>query len=139
MAADFDYPYHTVSDEYPESSSVIRFGNGYSFASKPKGPDQLLFHLQMLGFAWWTRQGSTDIDRTVLAQVNAAHLQDFYEARRMYTPFTYQHPTRGLVTVRFAKPVPPFKSIKDAVIERSDIMRRGHTIEPFQIDLISLP
>lgn len=137
--ADFDYPYHTISDEYPESSSVIRFGNGYSFASKPKGPDQMLFHLNMIGFAWWVYSGATEIDRTVLPQINAAHLQDFYEARRMYTPFSYQHPTRGVVTVRFARPLPAFKSVRDAVIDRPDVNRRGHVIEPFQIDLILLP
>lgn len=135
----FDYPFHTIGDEYPESSTVVRFGRGYSFASQPKGPDQILFHLNLTGFCWWTEFVTGNIDRTIFPQLNAGHIQDFYESHRLYEPFAYQHPTRGLSTVRFAKPLPSFKSIKDAVIERLDYGIRGHSVEPFQIDLILLP
>lgn len=134
----FDYPYHTISDEYPESSTIVRFGRGYSFASKPKGPDQIMFHLKMQGFAWWADPFG-NIDRQVFSQQNAGHIQDFYEYHRMYEPFSYKHPTRGWVTVRFQKPLPAFTSIAKAVIEAADYGMRGHCVESFQVDLILLP
>lgn len=134
----FGYHFHTVGDEYPESSQVIKFGNGYSFASKPRGPDQLIFHLEINGLCWWMNVLNM-IDRTILPDTNAAHLQDFYETHRLYEPFEYVHPSRGLVIVRFAKPIPVFRNIKEAVVERSDLGRRGHAIEPVQIDLVLQP
>lgn len=134
----FRYRYHTVGDEYPESSTIVRFGRGYSFASKPKGPDQIIFHLEVNGLCWWV-DDLLNVDRTVMPHVNAGHLQDFYEAHRLYEPFEYEHPTRGVVTVRFSKPLPAFKSIKEAIVERPDIGRRGHSVEPVQIDLILQP
>jgi hypothetical protein len=134
----FGYRYHTVGDEYPESSQVIKFGKGYSFASKPRGPDQIIFHLEVQGLCWWTNVLNV-IDRTTFPNTNAAHLQDFYEFHRLYEPFEYVHPSRGLVTVRFSKPLPAFRGIKAAIVERPDLGRRGHAIEPVQIDLVLLP
>lgn len=134
----FDFPFHTIGDEYPESSTKVRFGRGYEFASKPKGPDQLIFHLTVSPLFWWLDQ-TLNIDRSSNARGNAGALQDFYEAHLMYEPFLYQHPTRGLLTVRFHKPLPPFKSIKEAVSEDPDKGLRGHQIEPVNIDFILQP
>lgn len=134
----FYFPYHTIGDEYPESSSIVRFGNGYMYASKPTGPDQLIFHLTITPLFWWmTQQG--EIDWTANAWGNAGVLQKFYEAHRLYEPFQYNHPTRGLCTVRFSKPLLPFRSIKEAVTEDGEKELRGHQIEPVAVDLILLP
>lgn len=134
----FDFPFHTVGDEYPESSTIVRFGKGYSFASKPKGPDQIVFHLTINPLYWWI-DDLGNINRTVNGKGNAATLQDFYEAHGQYQPFLYQHPTRGLVTVRFHKPLPPYRSIKEAVTEDTVLGLRGHQIEPVAVDLILQP
>ena len=133
----FDFPYHKVTDEYPESSIVLRFGRGYQFASKPRGPDQLIFHLEFPVMYWYFN--GTTIDRTVKPQLNFAFLQDFYESVRMYDTFTYTHPSRGVQTVRFQKPLPPVKGITNAVIYEPTISRTRHAIDAFNIDLIQQP
>lgn len=134
----FDFPYHTVGDEYPESSTLVRFGSGYQFASKPKGPDQIIFHLAITGLFWWIdRDGNIDWASNPLG--NAGLLQKFYEGHRMYAPFLYNHPTRGIVTVRFHKPLPPFRSMKDAVSVDDERGLRGHQIETVNVDLILQP
>jgi len=136
MSQTFSYPFYTIGDQYPESSTNVRFGRGYSFASKPDGPDQLIFQLDMQGFAWWVNSARV-INRTINPEINAGHIQDFYEFHRMFQPFFFNHPTRGQVTVRFNKPLPRFKSIPEAVIVQNGF--RGHRIESFPIELILLP
>lgn len=134
-----DFPYHSVGDEYPESSTLIRFGGGYSFATKPKGPDQITFHLNFEAMFWWINIINRSIDRTFNSQINCASLQDFYEYHRMYELFTYNHPSRGQTAVRFAKPLPPFKSMPDKITYNRLANRAGHQIEPFTVDLIMQP
>lgn len=107
----FDFPFHTVSDEYPTSSTVIQFGGGYQFATKPNGPDQLTFKLAFEAM-WFFERSPGVVDRDREPQINMALMQDFYEAHRLYEKFYYPHPTRGLVVVRFAKPLQIPKGVK---------------------------
>lgn len=100
----FDFPFHLVEDQYPESSTTIQFGGGYQFATKPKGPDQITFKLTFKGM-WFFERSPGVVDRDRDPQINMALMQDFYEAHRLYEPFYYPHPRRGLVTVRFSKPL----------------------------------
>lgn len=134
----FDFPYHRVTDEYPESSMILRFGRGYAFASKPRGPDQLVFHLEFPAMYWFTQADGT-IDRTIKGQLNFAKLQDFYEYHRMYEPFTYVHGSRGSLTCRFSKPIPPVKGINEAVMWEPTLSRNRHAVDPFSVDLILQP
>ena len=115
----FDFPFHTVSDEYPVSSTTIKLGGGYQFASKPRGPDQILFKLSFK--AMWFG--------TLNAQIDMQAMIDFYEAHRLYEPFEYEHPTRGLVVVRFSKPLVVPKGIEGG----------GGQTEPVSIELILQP
>ncbi|MBN7759785.1 hypothetical protein JYP52_01435 [Nitratireductor aquibiodomus] len=100
----FDFPYHMVEDKYPASSTTLKFGGGYQFATKPRGPDQIEFQLNFKAM-WFYERAPHVVDRRKNPQINMQCLIDFYEAHRLYEPFYYPHPRRGLVTVRFAKPL----------------------------------
>lgn len=131
----FDFPYYILSDEYPESSKTVSFGGGYTFASAPRGPDQLIFNLDFQAlFHWYTTAGV--VSRTIQPSLNAFRLQDFYEVHRQYEPFTFVHPTRGSQTVRFHKPLPKFIPTKEQVIVDKVTGARGHQIAPITIQLI---
>lgn len=134
----FDFPYHVPTDEYPQSGYNVSFGRGYSFASAPRGPDQLIFHLQFEGMFFWYNTSNV-LDAAVRPELNVRRLQMFYEARRMYETFDYQHPIRGLVAVRFNKPMPQLKPMKHMVILDQASGARGHQVESFQIDLVMQP
>jgi len=107
----FDFPYHRVQDTYPTSSTVVQFGGGYQFATKPRGPDQIIFKLHYKAM-WFYERGPGAVDRMINPKINMQRLIDFYEAHRLYEPFLYPHPTRGLVTVRFSKPLDVPKGIE---------------------------
>lgn len=124
----FDFPFHTVEDEYPASSTTMKFGGGYQFASKPTGPDQITFKLNFK--AMWFYEGPPGtVDATSNPKINMQKLIEFYEAHRLYEPFEYPHPRRGTLTVRFAKP-----------LKVPDYVEKGRgQLQPFSVDLILLP
>lgn len=100
----FNFPYHTISVEYPESSKTMKFGRGYEFASKPDGPDQVKYTLHFFeGMSYFVTNGQPD--RTVNPTRNILTLEDFYKEHRMYEKFIYPHPAEGNVIVRFASPL----------------------------------
>lgn len=101
----FDFPFHTIQDEYPEDSISVRFGRGYSFASKPKGPSQIVTRLSFAGMFTIVSQETGLIDRTVAPHYNFEALLAFYEAHGTYEPFLYNHARRGLTEWRFNKPI----------------------------------
>lgn len=124
----FDFPLHVVEDQYPESSATVRFGGGYQFASKPRGPDQITFKLSFDAM-WFYESSPGVVDATVNPKINMQVLIDFYEAHRLYQPFIYPHPTRGNVVVRFAKPLAVPKGVK----------KGNGVLEAFQVELIQQP
>jgi hypothetical protein len=125
----FNFPYHVCSDEYPESSTRVRFGQGYEFASRPSGPEQRVFILNFP--AMWFYESTTPgvLDTVTNAERNAGTLQQFYETMQLWQTFDYPHPTRGVVPVRFQKPLPPLKGVP---------LGNGKT-EPFEVRLIEEP
>lgn len=135
----FDFPYHVPMDEYPQSGFNVQFGRGYAFASAPRGPDQLIFHLSFEAMFFWYAADGVTLDAAVQPALNARRLQVFYETHRMYEVFTYQHPIRGLVNVRFNKPMPQLKPVKEKVMLDPVSGARGHQVEGFQIDLVLQP
>lgn len=121
--ATFPFPYFSVGDEYPESSTKVRFGRGYSFTSAPKGPDQIMFILSFEGM-WFFVDEAGDVDETIEADRNMKALIDWYELYRCHAPFDFEHPLHGLVSVKFDKPL-AWKLVKNG---------RG-LVEPFEIRL----
>jgi hypothetical protein len=138
----FFFPFHKVQDEYPKNSVTTQFGNGYSFASAPIGPPQIMFHLDFPTMFWFTaRSPDGPINRTfspsITPGLNLAALVDFYEAHQLYNTFMYPHPTRGNVITRFSKPLITPKNLPQVLNFYEGYW--GHMVEPFQIDLILQP
>lgn len=100
----FDFPFHSIEVEYPESSKKITFGGGYEFASRPRGPDQVIYKLHFEAMSFFTN-GAGVADRLINPQINILTLEDFYKAHRMYEKFIYPHPAEGNLTVRFKSPL----------------------------------
>lgn len=123
----FNFPYHTIEVKYPESSVKVAFGGGYEFASKPKAPDQVEYTLSFPAmFFFETVPGVEDV--TPHPAVNMTVLENFYNAHKMYEKFTYPHPTKGNIQVRFGDPL-SYKIVSNG---------KGR-VEPFSIKLISQP
>lgn len=102
----FNFPYHRVSTDYPESSTRIQFGKGWEFASAPDAPDQRIFKLSFRGFKYYVNPSTGEIDTTTNANVNnLAALEAFYQAHRQHGKFIYPHPVYGNVVVRFRTPL----------------------------------
>lgn len=102
----FDFPYHSVTERYPESSTRVQFGGGYTFVSKPVAPDQRIFSLNFPALIYYTNPNGS-ADRSINPKVNLWKLRDFYQAHRLYEMFVYELPADdgNRVTVRFNKPL----------------------------------
>lgn len=131
----FEFPFHTLEVEYPESSAKVRYGRGYEFASRPRGPDQITYKLHFRGMWFFTELdgfpplgATTRLDYHKHPQINMALLEKFYQEHRLYEPFWYPHPSEGLIRVRFKEPL-KYKVAEDG---------RG-MVEEFTITLISQP
>ncbi len=138
MTATFDFPYHTPSDVYPESSSGIKFGRGYTFASEPNGPDQMIFRLHFEAMFTWISAAGTPTN-AVKPQLSTICLQEFYESVRMSIPFNYVHWRRGTTLCRFNKPLPPFPPVKNKTSYDIASKARGHQVEAFDQELMMMP
>lgn len=123
----FTFMKHTLEVQYPESSAKVKFGRGYTFVSKPRGADQILFILHFKAMWFWFTNPTT-YDKTKNPTINMAVLEDFYNAHKLYEPFIYPHQTLGNVTVRFDQP------LKYKLVEGGN-----GQVEPFQLTLITQP
>lgn len=100
----FNFPYHKVSTEYPESSFRAQLGNSYQFTAPPTAPDQRIFILKFNMLKWFTVAGG-GLNRTAWPEINLALLDDFYNAHKLHATFTYKHPIYGDLNCRFNKPL----------------------------------
>lgn len=131
----FDFPMHVLEVEYPESSAKVKFGRGYEFASRPRGPDQLIYTLHFKGMWFFVDSAGypalgapTILDLHKNPQINMARLEKFYQEHRLFEPFWYPHPSLGNVVVRFNEPL------------KYKVEENGHgKVEAFSIKLITQP
>lgn len=100
----FDFPFHTFSTKYPDPSNRVQLGRSYMYTPRPDGPDARLFTLNFKTMCFYENADGT-IDKTTNPQMNAGVLEDFYNAHQLWSPFTYNHPTLGPITVKFNKPL----------------------------------
>lgn len=123
----FDFPYHVLSVEYPQSSVKLNFGQGYEFASKPKGPDQLdlILDFQLMMFY---EDIPGEIDLTTNPRINMGLLEKFYQEKRLFQKFIYPHQFWGDVVVRF----------KDPLKYKVKLGGMG-SVEPFSVRLTTQP
>lgn len=99
----FDWPNFTWTTKYPESSAKVKFGRGYEFASKPKGPDQVTYVLRFRAMKAF--EGADGLlDPVPMPEINVGRLEAFYNVHRLYEKFILPLPGKGDLVVRFAKP-----------------------------------
>lgn len=123
----FSFLKHVPEIVYPESSARVKFGRGYQFASRPRGPDQINYVLHFTAMFFWESAPGV-FDTSINPTINMAKLIEFYEEHRLYEPFIYPLAGFGDKTVRFDEPL-KFKMKENG---------RGQT-DPFQIKLILQP
>jgi len=100
----YDFPYCTVTVEYPESSLRVQFGNSWTFVAPPTAPDQRIFTLKYPTMYYYVDSGGA-IDYTKNPKMNFGVLEQFYQTHRLYKKFDYVHPVYGLIVVRFHQPL----------------------------------
>lgn len=101
---DFDFPYHTVETENPESGFRGQFGNSYVFTSAPTAPDQRLFTLNFPMMKYFVDETGRVTD-LVNPQLNMYALIKFYQNYKMHKSFVYNHVVHGNLLVKFYKPL----------------------------------
>lgn len=122
--ATFDFPFHTLAEEFPDSGYGLKFGKSYEFRAAPDAPDQITYTLSMTGMRYYTNENGT-FNRTINPQTNILTLWDFYVTHKMHLPFVYPHPVDGNLNVRFKAP-----------LKRPTAIRGGKGIIPdFEIQL----
>lgn len=103
MAA-FNFPYHRVATDYPESGFQINLGNSYTYAVGATSPDQRLFTLTFPTMAWFL-DGGGNIDAAINPEYNLKALENHYNAHKRHITFTYDHPVYGVLNVRYRDPL----------------------------------
>lgn len=117
----FDFPYHTVETEYPDSGTQVQMGKSYTFTAPPSAPDQRKFTLNFEAMAYFLTGGTIDAFKE--PEINLARLENFYNLHKMHATFSYVHPVYGIVPCRFAKPLKIPKGTKggNGVVENIEL------------------
>lgn len=100
----FNFPYHTLSIEYPTNSAVVQFGGSYDFASRPAAPPQRTFKLVFPTMFWYITAGGA-IDIVTNPTNNVGTLDSFYKEHELWKTFTYNSMEYGSFSVRFKTPL----------------------------------
>lgn len=123
----FDFPLFTWTVRYPESSAKVKFGRGYEFTSKPKGPDQVTYILHFAAMMFFVNSAG-NVSTTTLPKINIAKLEAFYNVHKTYEKFILPLPGKGNLTVRFNKPL------------EYKVKENGNgLVEPFQLEVLTQP
>lgn len=125
----FDFPYHRVATRWPQNSTSIALGGGYTFTSRANGPPQRSFSLEFEGMTWFINPTTGFPDATITPQRNLMALNNFYAAQQLSDPFYYDHPIYGRMVVKFLKPLE---------IPKVEIGGTG-LVRGLQIELIEIP
>lgn len=130
MALDtFDFPYHLVETQNPESGTRIQLGGSYVFSSPPESPPQRTFVLSFPMMKFFLNPGTGLLDATIEPKYNMLALIQFYQAHLLHESFLYQHPVHGVVEVKFGKPLIEPKGKPGGI---------GAT-EAFEVEFIEIP
>lgn len=126
--ATFDFPYHQVETEYPETGTRVKLGGSYTFTAAPDAPGQRIFTLKFETMCYRVTAGGV-IDATTQPQLNAAALEAFYKAHELWKTFDYVHPIYGTLKCKFNKPLK---------IPKGKVRGNGW-LEAFDLELIEQP
>lgn len=125
----FDFPFHKVRNDYPDSGARIQMGKSWVYTVQPESPDQRIFTLEFKGMRYFMNFATGAVDTTFKPQHNMALLELFYQAHKTWDTFTYVHPIWGAMNVRFSLPLKTPKGIEDG----------GGMVESFEITFIEVP
>lgn len=100
----FDFPYHTVETENPESGFRAQFGGAYTFTSPPTDPDQRLFTLHFPTMKYFLDENG-QLDETIRPEINMYRLIKFYQQHKLHASFLYSHPVHGMLECKFQDPL----------------------------------
>lgn len=123
----FDFPYHKVRTEYPDSTTRIQMGKSWMFPIAPESPDQRLFILTFKGMKYFTVDGV--ISEVVNPQRNMATLDKFYRNVLMWDEFNYVHNVYGPLVCRFNQPLKIPEGIEDG----------DGQVDQFEVTLLEVP
>jgi hypothetical protein len=113
VAGTFDFaPNSHVAEEIPPEEAAATSMNGWEFTAKPSTPYRRKFKLTISGMRW--RMGGAGLDVTTDPTMNAGRLLQFYQARRKWDTFTYNHEYLGTITCRFSEPLAIPKAIPNS-------------------------
>lgn len=104
MTDTFDFPFHKLEEQFPDSGFSVKFGKSYSFNAAPDAPEQITYVLSMTGMRYYTNVDNT-LNRTINPKTNILTLRDFYTTHLRYASFFYPHPVEGNKLVRFKDPL----------------------------------
>jgi hypothetical protein len=145
---EFVFPQHLIQDEYP-AGATVRFGRGYTFASKPNGPDEVIFHLTFHNGLFFIKNTTAPYapNDTHVHDLNILILHRFYASVLQYGMFTYNHPYRGKVTCRFNKPLlmPKVRTDTPGAVagfytgDPKNPIVAGYQTEAFDLEFILIP
>lgn len=124
----FNFPYHTVSVENPETGVRIQLGNSYVFTTPPTDPDMRKLTLSFEGMQYYFNDSGV-LDDTINVETNMYAMIKFYQRNKLYKSFHYTHPVHGLMAVKFNKP-----------LKEEDVIKGSHGIvKDFSIELVEIP
>lgn len=100
----FDWPYHTITINYPQRGSQVKLGGNWTYATKPNAP--MMRNIQ-LNFAMlqWFRNEAGQLSSLVEPELNLMRLEEFYLEHELYKDFIYPHELYGNLIVRFSQPI----------------------------------
>lgn len=124
----FDFPYHTVETENPESGFRGQFGGSYVFSAPPSDPDQRTFTLHFPTMKFF-EDGVGGLTTTVYPQYNMYKLIQFYQTHKLHTSFLYNHPVHGTLVCKF----------RDPLKEPEGIPGGSGAVKEFTVRLIEIP
>lgn len=126
--AQFNFPYHTVETENPDSSVNVQFGNSYVFTTPPNAPDQRIFTLHFKAMKYFLN-GAGQLDENVYPDINMFRLTKFYQEHKTWKAFEYIHPVHGPLSVRFHRPL----------AEPEGVQGGNGVVKEFEVTLIEIP
>lgn len=107
--ATFDFPWHKVAEDNPDSGVGVQFGNSYEFRAGPTAPLQRTFTITMQGMRVYTQSDGVTIDSTTNGtsgrKDNIMTLYAFWQTHKQHVPFVYNHPLHGAMNCRFKTPL----------------------------------
>ena len=100
-----DFMLHNDDISFVNQGFSVDFGGGYSFATDGQFPVLRTFNLYFTGYKWYVNDKG-EIDTETNKNINnLGRLREFYKRHLTHKSFLYNHPTEGMVKVRFAEPL----------------------------------